>query len=382
MIYLDNAATTRVFKEVSDEIAKSLQTEFANPSSLYSIGATAEFEIFKSRKILANALNCTESEIYFSSCASESNNILIYGLALARKNRGKKIILTGYEHPSVTKPFEFLKEEGFEVVVINPRKDGNIDLEDIINSIDKNTILVSAMFVNNETGAKIDIETLSKKIKEKNPLTAFHSDIVQGFLKYKIDTSKIKVDALSFSGHKVNAPKGVGGFYLKKGVNIRPVFIGGNQEKGLRAGTENIHYIKGFSKSVSIHHKNMMVEIKKYTQLKEYLLKRLEDFDNIIINSPENAAPYIVNFAFLGYKSETLLHFLEKEEVYISSGSSCSKGAKSHTLTAMKLDDEIIDSSIRVSFDTNTQMSDIDVLITSLENAKNKLQKIKLKITL
>ncbi len=381
MIYLDNAATTRIDNKVSEEIFNSLKTEFANPSSLYSIGAKAEFEIFKARKTIANAINSKEEEIYFSSCASESNNILIYGLSLARKNRGKKIILTGYEHPSVTNPFNFLKEEGFEVITIMPKSDGNIDIEEIIDNVDKSTILVSSMFVNNETGAKIDIEKLAKKIKEKNPLTIFHSDIVQGFLKYKIDTQKIKVDALSFSGHKINTPKGVGGFYLRKGVNIKPVFLGGNQEKGLRAGTENIHYIKGLSVAVNIHNKNMLTEIRKYTQLKNYLLEKLSSFDNIIINSPDNAAPYIVNFAFLGYKSETLLHFLESKEIYVSSGSSCSKGAKSHTLKSMGLSDEIIDSSLRVSFDKNTEFSDIDNLILELINAKEKLQKIKLKTT-
>ncbi len=378
MIYLDNAATTRVNIEVAEKISESLKTEFANPSSLYSIGADAEFEILKARKTIGKTLNAKENEIFFSSCASESNNILIYGLSLARKNRGKKIILTGYEHPSVTKPFEFLKEEGFEVITIMPKKDGNIDIEDIIKAVDKNTILVSAMFVNNETGAKIDIETLANKVKEKNPLTVFHSDIVQGFLKYKIDTQKSKIDALSFSGHKVNTPKGIGGFYLRKGVNIRAVFVGGGQEKGLRAGTENIHYIKGLEKAAEIHSKNMILDIKKYTQLKEYLLNKLEKFDNIIINSPKDAAPYIVNFAFMGYKSETLLHFLENNEIYISSGSACSKGSKSHTLESMKLDDKIIDSSIRVSFDSDTSFSDIDALIESLESAHTKLQKIKL----
>ncbi len=377
MIYLDNAATTRIIKEVKTEITNSLENEFGNPSSLYSLGANAEFEILKSRKIIANAVNAAESEIYFSSCATESNNILIYGLSLARKNRGRKIILTGYEHPAVENPIEFLKEEGFEVVKIMPDENGNIDIEKIIDNIDKNTILVSAMFVNNETGAIIDIEKLANKIKEKNPLAIFHSDIVQGFLKYKIDTKKIKIDAFSFSGHKINTPKGVGGFYLRKGVNIKPVLLGGGQEKGLRSGTENIHYIKGLAKAVEIHNKNMLVNIKKYTQFKEYLLEKLHEFDNIVINSPKNAAPYIINFAFLGYKSETLLHFLENENVYISSGSSCSKGSKSKTLTSMNTKDEIIDSSIRVSFDCNTKTSDIDELITSLKNAKQKLQKIK-----
>ncbi len=377
MIYLDNAATTKIYKEVQAVITNSLQNEFGNPSSLYSIGADSEFEILKSRKTIANAVNALEGEIYFSSCATESNNILIYGLSLARKNRGKKIILTGYEHPAVSNPIEFLKEEGFEVVKIMPNEDGNIDIEKITDAIDKNTILVSAMFVNNETGAKIDIEKLANKIKEKNPLTIFHSDAVQGFLKYKIDTKKIKIDAFSFSGHKVNAPKGVGGFYLRKGVNIKPVLLGGGQEKGLRAGTENIHYIKGLAKAVEIHNKDMLANIKKYTKLKQYLLEKLSDFDNIIINSPKDAAPYIINFAFLGFKSETLLHFLENENVFISSGSSCSKGSKSKTLTSMNINDKIIDSSIRVSFDSNTEISDIENFILSLKNAKNKLQKIK-----
>ncbi len=377
MIYLDNAATTPVNSEVAQVIADSLKSDFANPSSLYKIGAQSENKINTARRTVAGFLNAKEDEIYFTSCASESNNIAIYGLAAARKNWANRIVTTGYEHPAVRKPLENLKEMGYTIANINPKADGNIDINEIVDAVDSKTAFVTIIHVNNETGAVIDIKTACEKIKAKNKRTVIHIDATQSFMKLPIDVSKIPCDSMAFSGHKINAPKGIGGLYLKKGTNIKTVMAGGGQEKGLRAGTENIHYILGFAKACEILYPNIKKNLNHYTQLKTRLLEGLAQFDNVAVNSPENAVPYTVNFSFMNYRSETLLHFLEADEIYISSGSACSKGAASHTLTAMGLDAKRIDSSIRVSFGVNTTEQDIDTFIDALRKAQEKLQKVK-----
>ena len=377
MIYLDNAATTPVNPQVAQTISESLMNDFGNPSSLYSIGAKSEMAIDKARESVAGCIGAKASELYFTSCASESNNIAIYGLALARKNWGKKIITTGYEHPAVRKPYELLQEMGFEMVEINPDKTGIVDENAIVDAVDSKTCLVTLIHVNNETGAKLDIEKLTARIKEKNPRTAIHIDAVQSFMKYPLDVKKLKIESLSFSAHKINGPKGIGGLYLRSGTNIKPVFVGGGQEKGLRAGTENIHYIKGVAKACELLKPNIMANLRHYAQLKARLLEGLEQFDNVVINSPENAAPYTVNLSFTGYRSETLLHFLDSKGICVSSGSACSKGSRSHTLTVMKLSNERIDSSLRVSFGVQNTESDVDALLAALKEAKEKLQKVK-----
>lgn len=377
MIYLDNAATTPVDPQVAQVIADSLKNDFANPSSLYKIGAQSEYKISGARKTVADCLGAKEDEVYFTSCASESNNIAIYGLATARKNWANKIVTTGYEHPAVRKPLANLAEYGYTVVNINPKADGNINPQEIIDAVDSKTALVTLIHVNNETGAVLDIKTLCDKIKEKNKRTVIHIDATQSFMKLPFDVSKIQCDSMAFSGHKIYAPKGVGGLYLKKGTNIKTVMAGGGQEKGLRAGTENIHYILGFAKACQLLQPDMRRNLAKFAQLKAQLLNGIAQFDNVVINSPENAVPYTVNFSFMNYRSETLLHFLEADEIYISSGSACSKGAASHTLTAMGVDAKRIDSSIRVSFGIHTTNEDIDTFIAALKSAQEKLQKVK-----
>ena len=377
MIYLDNAATTPVDKEVANVIAESLQNDFANPSSLYNIGAKSEFKISAARSVIAGCIGAKQDEIYFTSCASETNNDAIYGLAMARKNWANKIVTTGYEHPAVRNPLENLKQLGFNIVNINPQPDGNVNPQEIIDAVDSKTALVVVIHVNNETGAIIDIKTLCDKIKQKNKRTVIHIDATQSFMKIPLDMGKIACDSMAFSGHKVYAPKGIGGWYLRKGTNIKTVMAGGGQEKGLRAGTENIHYILGFAKACQLLHPNIKSNFDRYTKLKEQLLNGLEKFDNVVINSPADAMPYTVNFSFTNYRSETLLHFLEQDEIYISSGSACSKGAASHTLSAMGLGSDRIDSSVRVSFGIHTTPEDIDAFISALENAKEKLQKVR-----
>ena len=379
MIYLDNAATTPVNPEVAKVIYESMLTTFANPSSLYDIGAESEKQMNTARRTVASCINAKPAELHFTGSASESNNIAIYGMALARQNWGKKLITTGYEHPAVRYPFEFLKTLGFEVVYIDPESDGTIDRNKIIDAVDKQTALVALIHVNNETGAILDIGDISGKIKEKNPRTAVHVDATQSFMKYPLDVKKLKIESMSFSAQKINGPKGIGGWYLKQGTNIKAVFRGGGQEGGIRSGTENIHYIQGFAKACEILKPTMAGHMAHYQKLHDKLLEDLKQFDNVVINSPAKAAPFTVNISFLGYKSETVLHFLDSLGICVSSGSACSKGNRSNTLTHMKVSPQRIDSALRISFGPQNTEEDVDALIDGLKQAREKLQKVRIK---
>ena len=376
MIYLDNAATTPVDPRVSRVIYDSLQNDFANPSSLYDIGAKSEFRMNKARHVIRDSLKARDNEIHFTASASESNNIAIYGLALARKHWGKRIITTGYEHPAVRYPFEFLAEQGFEPVYIDPEEDGTVDAQKIIDAVDSTTCLVCLIHINNETGAIIDIERVAKAVKRKNKRCAVHVDATQSFMKYELNVMKLSIDTMSFSAQKINGPKGIGGLYARSGVNIKTVFAGGGQEGGLRSGTENTAYIQGFAKAVEIHKDEMKESMEKYLILHDRLLDGLSAFDNVVINSPENSAPFTVNFSFLGYRSETLLHFLDSLGICVSSGSACSRGSDSHTLESMHLAKNRVDSALRVSFGPQNTERDVDALIDGLRQARERLQKV------
>lgn len=377
MIYLDNAATTPVDSRVAKVIYDSMQNSFANPSSLYAAGAKSEFEMTKAREVVASCINAKPGELHFTASASESNNIAIYGLALARQNWGKKLITTGYEHPAVRYPFEFLKSLGFEVVYIDPDINGLIDEDKIISRVDKNTALVALIHVNNETGAKLDIARIARAVKEKNKRCAVHIDATQSFMKYPIDVKKLSIETMSFSAQKINGPKGIGGLYLRSGTNIKAVFAGGGQEGGIRSGTENIHYIQGFAKACEILKPDMKKHMEMYQRLHDRLIEGLKEFDNVVINSPRDAAPFTVNISFLGYRSETVLHFLDQTcGICVSSGSACSKGNRSNTLTHMKVSRDRIDSALRISFGVQNTEEDIDALLNGLRLAKERLQKV------
>ncbi len=363
MHYLDNAATTPVIDSVADIADKTLREHFANPSSLYALGADSEAVITQSRRELAKALSCAEKEIVFTSCGTEGNNLAIIGACNARKNWANHIVVSAYEHPSVRNVCEYLKSSGYSVTEIKPSIEGNVDVLEIINAVTPKTALVAAMHINNETGAIIDVEELARGVKKANSRTAVHVDGVQAFGKIEIKLSNSNIDSYAVSGHKINAPKGVGALYLKGGFNIKNVMHGGSQERGLRPGTENTAYIAALGLAAQIASKNTLNPV----VLKQLLVDGIINIGNIEINSPQNAHPSIVNFSVLGVKSEVLLHFLEEKSIYVSSGSACSKGAKSHTLTAMGLDAKRIDSSLRVSFGRQNTQQDVVALIDAIK---------------
>ncbi len=369
--YLDNSATTAVYREVAEKAAEIMTVNFGNPSSLHSKGMEAEDELIKARHIIAKSLAVEDNEIYFTSGGTEANNLAVLGAVNALKRRGNKIVTTAVEHSSVFETMKQLEAQGFEVTYIEPDKEGNISIEDFIAHIDKNTILVSLMAVNNEMGNILPFDRVSKIIKDNNSPALLHCDCVQAYCKIPLKPKKYGIDLATVSGHKIHAPKGVGALFIKNGVRIIPQHFGGEQEGKIRPGTEPLPLICGFAKAVT------MADIEKNYQyiskLNSYAREKLSTIDSVVINSPENALPYIINISVKGIRSETMLHYLEQFEIYVSSGSACAKGKPSHVLQAMKLDRDLADSALRISFSTENTEDDIDALCDAIDNGMKKL---------
>lgn len=377
MYYLDNAATTSVATEVIAEIQQIMQQSFGNPSSLYRLGLDSELILRKSRATIAQTLGCSPAELYFTSCGTESNNLAILGAVKARKQWANHIVCTGYEHPSVEKPIKMLEQEGWKISWVMPDSEGRIDPKEIAQQVTAKTALVTAMQVNNEIGAILDIQSMAKMVKEKNSRTMVHIDGVQGWLRIPLRLCHTEIDSYSISGHKIHAPKGIGAIYIRKNANIQPVFLGGGQERGIRSGTENLPYIAGLAKAADLMQQNYAKRKKQITQCNQQLRNALQQMENVVINSPVDAVPEILNFSILGIRSETMLHFLEQDEIYVSSGSACSKGIASHTLTNMGLATDRIDSALRVSFSQQNSAEDVEILSQTLQRGIETLCKVK-----
>lgn len=369
--YLDNASTTKPSPEVVDTMVKCLTEDYGNPSSLHKMGLNAQLYMDNARKIIAKAIGCTYDNILFTSGATESSNISILGTAKIYGKRRKKIVTTTIEHASVKACFKELESQGFEVVRITPNQDGEITVEDIVNSVDDNTCLISCMLVNNETGYILPIEKAYTIIKKIYPEVITHCDCVQGFLKIPINIRTLKADLISISGHKIHAPKGVGALYIAKGVRISKSNLGGKQEKGLRSGTEALPNIAGLGTAVEVFYPTIKQRFEYVSSLKQYLIEKISPFNWISLNSKDNASPYIVNISIIGVRSEIMLHFLEEKGIYISSGSACSKGEKSGVLGQFGLDDKLSDSAIRISFSETNNTQNIDALINAIQEGYN-----------
>ena len=361
MIYLDNSATTKPSQACLDAMTNALSKDFGNPSSLYTIGLDAEKIVKHAREVIASSIGADPSEVFFTSCGSEADNTAIFGAWNARKKQGKRIITTAVEHPAVLRCFEQLEREGADVQYIPVLSDGNLDMDAFRKLLNDDTIFVSVMHVNNETGAIFPIEKISKEVR-KYPNIIFHSDCVQSYGKIPLDVNKMGVDMISLSGHKVHASKGIGAIYVRSGLHIPPFVLGGGQEAGFRSGTENVPGIAGFGAAVEDMH---MVS----PEPKEYLKKRLlEEIDNIQINSPEVGVSSVLNVSFLGCRGEVLLHMLEQDEIYVSTGSACSSHKKgSHVLSAQGLSPEAIDGAVRFSFGFDNTKEEMDIVVEKLK---------------
>lgn len=375
-IYFDNSATTKTDERVAKVIYDVMTEDYGNPSSLHQKGFEAEKIYNRAKMDVAKIMNCKKEEIFFTSGGTESNNLAILGSVEALKKRGNKIITTALEHPSVSNAINHLEEKGFEVVRVYPDGKGNITPEDVLKHVDNKTILVSLMLVNNEIGTIIPVGEIAKKVRKINPLTQIHCDCVQGFGKVRFNLARnLDVNFLTASGHKVNAPKGIGFLYVKKGSKIKPIVFGGQQQDGLRSGTENVPMAVGFALAAKLAYENLPETNENVKKIKEYIENELKDLDYIKINSPENSLPYILNISVLGIRSETMLHFLEDKGIYISSGSACSKGKLSPVLKAMKLTEKQVDSAIRLSFGKYNTMEEAEIFVKALKEGYEKIAK-------
>ena len=371
-VYLDNAATTRVCTEAAD-IAYKVMTEcYGNPSSTHTKGREAKTYLDAARAQIATALGCAVTEVYFTSCGSESDVWAITKGAESMSRRGKHIISSAVEHDAVRKTLADLEARGYEVTYLKPEKDGSISVQSVKNALRSDTVLVTLMMVNNETGGVTDIAGIAKMLKAEGSKALLHTDAVQGFMKLPFSAKKLGADMISISGHKIHAPKGIGALYIKTGVKIKPLIHGGAQESGLRAGTEAMPQIAAFGKAAEIAFAGMKENCEKIAKLRESAASAIcaEMPEAVIIGG---GAPHILSVSLPGWRSEVLMNFLEAKGIFVSRSSACKKGGRSHVLEAMGLSAPIIDGAIRISFSRMNTQSDVDALVSALKEAHDTL---------
>ena len=374
IVYLDNSATTAPCEKAIQNINVALTENWANPSSLYDLGFRAQLLVDGTRKAVAALLKCREDEVYFTGSGTESNNTALLGAAESRKKRGKRIVTTAIEHPAVLETIKKLQADGFEVIFLKPQANGVVSADDLRSAINQNTILVSIMLVNNETGAIQPVKEAASIIKSVGAPALLHCDGVQAFGKMPINLNDLGVDLFSASGHKIHGPKGVGVLYVKKGVTIKPLLIGGGQEKNMRSGTESVPLIYGLKGAID-NLGNTNENLKKQKELWSYAKETLLDTGFVKVNSSDDVLPYVLNISVEGYRSETLLHFLEAQGVYVSSGSACAKGEGSYVLNEMGFDRKRIDSALRISFSRYNTKEDVEALKSAIITATQKLRR-------
>ncbi len=380
MIYFDNAATTAPLESVKIAVNDAMEN-FGNPSSLHGVGLDAQKIVSASRAIIAKEFGVTSQEIYFTSGASESNNTAIFGTAHSLGKRKPRIVVSSVEHPSVAEPCRVLEEQGFEVIRVHPRADENgvfrFFAEDFVNAVNEKTCLVTMMMCNNETGAVLPVSEVFRRVKKLYPDTLTHCDAVQAFMKLPCKAKKLYADMISVSGHKVHALKGIGALYVRKGVHIPSLIFGGGQERGFRSGTESVPLIAGFGAAVDELSKNTDERYAHVKQLSDYLKAGCERRSDLLsYNSPDDGSPFVNSISVKGKRSEVLLHYLEKQEIYVSSGSACSKGKKSSVLSEFGIDDIQADSTLRISFSSSNEVEEIDRFFAALEMSSKELVSI------
>lgn len=377
MIYFDNSATTKPYPEVIDSFVKVSTEYFGNPSSLHGIGARAEKLLTQARNQIAELLGVKSTEVYFTSGGTEGNNLAIKGAALANSGKGKHIITTSIEHPSVFDACSDLKENGFDITYLPVSRTGQIDLDDLIKAIRKDTILVTAMHVNNETGSIQPIEEMGR-ILSGYPNILFHVDHVQGVGKVPLNLKQTSIDLCTISGHKFHGLKGTGVLYMREGVNVSPLFSGGSQESKIRSGTENVAGAVALAKALRMTMEKQRTQIDKLKKIREVLWKGLDRVEGIEINSPEDGAPHILNFSIPGLKSEVFVHSLEEKDIFVSTTSACSSKKKSASKTVMAMfgDQARAESIIRISLSYQNEPAEATRAIEVISETVNNLQKV------
>lgn len=378
-VYFDNAATTKIIPEVREIMLETMDVEYGNPSSMHIKGVQAENYLRNARNTIAKQLKCESKEIIFTSGGTESNNLALLGLALANKRAGNHIITTGIEHASVYNPVLYLQDLGFRVTFLKVDARGKVDLQHLRESLDEDTILVSTMAVNNEIGTVEPIEEIAAIIKEYNgehdKNILYHVDAIQAFGKRILYPKRIGIDAMSMSGHKIHGPKGSGALFVDSRAKIKPVLYGGGQEKGLRSGTENTAAIAGMGKATEIMYKRIEENNHKMQLVKDALIQGATQMEGVTDNSGES--PHIASLSFRGVRSEVLLHALEDKGIYVSAGSACSSNhpAISGVLTAIGLDKDLLESTLRFSFCEYNTVEEAEYTVNVLKELLPMLRK-------
>ncbi|MCI7334966.1 MAG: cysteine desulfurase [Oscillospiraceae bacterium] len=371
--YLDNSATTKPCPGARKRLLEAVDLLWGNPSSLHQKGLEAQLLLEEARAFIAKCLSCRESELYFTSGGTESNNLAVFGAANAMKRKGNKIVVSSVEHPSVSRAFDKLESDGFTVVRLPVDRFGVVPVEEIENAVDESTVLVSMMAVNNELGSVEPVEALSRIVKEKHSPALIHVDAVQAFGKLPLNIKKLGVDLMSVSAHKIHGTKGAGALFVKASVRLAPHIFGGGQEKNVRPGTEPLPAIAAFFGAAE------ELDIKKslpaVTALRDGFVKKLSALDGVVINSGADALPYIVNISLPGRPAEAVLNFLSSKGIYVSSGSACAKGRRSPTLTAAGLESERVNSSLRISLSRFTTEDELDFCLEGIEEALRAIRK-------
>ncbi|WP_091231126.1 cysteine desulfurase family protein [Anaerobium acetethylicum] len=378
-VYLDNSATTKCADPVKDIMVKVLTEDYGNPSSMHKKGVDAERYIRTAKEIIAKNLKVNEKEIIFTSGGTESDNLAIIGTALANRRSGMHIITSAIEHPAVLNSMKHLEEEGFKITCLPVDRNGIVRMDKLEAAVCEETILVSIMHVNNEIGSVQPVAEIAELIKKKNRNVLFHVDAVQGFGKYRILPKKMGIDLLSVSGHKIHGPKGIGFLYVNEKVKIKPLMFGGEQQRGIRSGTENVPGIAGIGEAVKFSYEDHENRMENLYKIKEDFIGSLLEIEDVRINglTGKDSAPHIVSASFAKIRSEVLLHSLEEKGIYVSSGSACAsnKPAISATLKGIGVPKELLDSTIRFSFSAETTAEELAFCAEALKEIVPRLRK-------
>ena len=383
MIYLDNSATTRQYPEVTREMLRYRDEFYGNPSSLYQLGVDSEKAVKKARASLQKTIGMEDSRVYFTSGGTEADNMAIFGAARALKRRGRRIVTTAVEHPAVLECCKELEKQGFEVIYVGVDRNCRLDIDALRSAVNDETILVSMMHVNNEAGTIMPVNEVKQIMKEKDAPGIFHCDAVQSFGKLQLCSD---ADVISVSGHKIHGPKGTGAICIREGVNIPAFICGGGQESGKRSGTENVPAIAGFGLAAEMSEHGRRENSASMAQMRQRLISQLTaSLDDIVINSPETAGENageccssLLNISFLGTRGEVLLHTLEQDGIYVSTGSACSSNKKgqSHVLKAMGLKDKEIEGTLRFSFGRMNSIEEIDIAADKVAAAVKRFRRL------
>lgn len=370
--YLDNSATTRVCPEAAEAAMLAMTEVYGNPSSTHTKGREAKQLLDKSRKQVADALGCTAQELVFTSCGSESDNWAILNGAELMRRKGMHIISSQVEHDAVRKSLDELERRGFEVTRLKPDEAGAIPVQAVMEALRPDTVLVTLMLVNNETGAVTDIGAIARAMKKAGSQALLHTDAVQAFMKLPFTVKSLGADLVSVSGHKIHAPKGIGALYIKNGVKLKPYLLGGGQENGRRAGTEAMPQIAAFGAACQAAREHLQENYERMAALRQLAIDALRrDIPELVVIG--GGAPHILSISLPGWRSEVLMNYMEAQEIYVSKSSACKKGGRSHVLEAIGLAPKVIDGAIRIGLSRFTTQEDILALCAALKEARSKL---------